>query len=119
MPENQAKLMERRRHARMPLFKQIQSIRLDPEPGQVVQELQAFDLSRSGMGVMSKESFYPGQRLVLQVPRNKDNGERSVFATVVRCAKAAEKQYRIGLEFESTSNDSAGPYAQTETVAAA
>jgi len=101
------------------MFKPIQSIRLEPEPGQVVQELQAFDLSRSGMGVMSKESFYPGQRLVLQVPRNKDNGERSVFATVVRCAKAAEKQYRIGLEFESTSNDSACSYAQTETVAAA
>ena len=102
------------------MFRKIRSIMLDPEPGKVDHDLHTFDLSRGGMGVMSKDALYPGQRMVLNVPRTDTDGEKSIYASVVRCIKEND-QYRIGLEFETTSIDSTRATYQTnvDTVVAA
>jgi hypothetical protein len=75
----------------------IQALRLDPD-GDMLESLETVDISRGGMGALSGRSFYPGQRLLLQLPAPGLSVQR-VCATV-RCCQKAEQQYRVGLEFE-------------------
>ncbi len=106
--------MERRRHPRTRLEMTLQGIRLDPDGGDVVDSLRMCDISRSGMGVYTGRSFYPGQRVVLCLPLSDHAGRRNIYATVVRCFKA-EGRFRIGMEFDTQSvgafRDSAGAVA--------
>jgi hypothetical protein len=90
---------ERRRHHRTRLQMVLQAVRLDPESGDVQDQLAMTDISRSGMGAMSDKPFYPGSRLVLWLPMHSDGRRRSVYGTVVRCNKAREG-FSIGLEFD-------------------
>ena len=97
-----ASLMERRRHPRTPLRMRLSGIRLDPDGGDVVDSLRMLDISRSGMGALSGRAFYPGQRIVLCLPLSTDNGQRNIYATIIRC-RENQGDYRVGLEFDSSS----------------
>ncbi|MFP4355258.1 MAG: PilZ domain-containing protein [Phycisphaerae bacterium] len=96
--------MERRRHHRIKLTKNVKALRLDPDGGDIVEALETVDVSRSGLGVLCQRSFYPGQRMVLQMPRANADGMRNICATVVRCSRK-EEQFRVGMEFDGTSVD--------------
>ncbi|MFP4140041.1 MAG: PilZ domain-containing protein [Planctomycetota bacterium] len=101
MEKNQ-QAMERRRHPRTKLQMTLQGIRLDPDGGDVVDSLHMFDISRSGMGVKTRRSFYPGQRVVLCLPLSDHGGRRNIYATVIRCSKEQDG-FDVGMEFDSVS----------------
>ena len=94
--------IERRRHQRIRLSREIRGIRLDPDCDEVVDSLEAFDVSRSGLGAVTDRSYYPGQRVMLCMPRTEQAGERSIYATIVRC-RPRNDQYMIGMEFDGAS----------------
>jgi len=95
-------LPERRRHPRMQLRMTVRAIRLDPDGGDVVDNLEMSDISRSGLGAVSDRPLYPGQRILLCLPLSHIGGRRNVYATVVRCRRG-EEGYRVGVEFDSAS----------------
>lgn len=102
MLQNNAVPVERRRHPRTQVCMRLEAIRLDPDCGQVVESLRAVDISRSGLGAYSSNAFYPGQRIVLCLPRSPNRGKRNIYATIVRSAPR-QGRHRVGLEFDSVS----------------
>jgi hypothetical protein len=80
----------------------LQGVRLDPDCGDVLETLRTIDISRCGLGAYSRNSFYPGQRVVLCLPLSDDGGKRNIYATVVRFDRS-NGRYRVGLEFDSSS----------------
>ena len=91
--------MERRRHPRTQMSMSAYCIRLDPDGGDVTDRIDVVDISRSGIGAISSRPFYPGQRVVLCLPRGQDGGHRNINASIVRCRHRTEG-YHIGLEFD-------------------
>jgi hypothetical protein len=91
-------------------------IRLDPDGGDVVDSLQMTDISRSGLGAFCQRPYYPGQRIVLNLPLPATGGRRNVYATIVRCGQA-NGEYNVGFEFDAPYVGSA--FAETRSVAAA
>lgn len=65
----------------------------------MLDQLDMFDISRSGIGAISQESYYPGQRVVLRLPLSKADGGRNRYASVVRCRTSRDRGYEIGLQF--------------------
>ena len=92
--------IERRRHPRTRLAMMLGCIRLDPDGGDVVDSLHMRDISRSGLGAYSARPYYPGQRIVLNLPIPADGSRRNVYATIVRC-RQAEEGYSIGFAFDA------------------
>ncbi len=92
--------LERRRHPRTKLEMRLRGIRLDPDCGEVVEQLYMNDISKSGIGATAGRSFYPGQRIVLSLPTPSTGGQRSLYATVVRC-RQTDQGYRVGMEFDN------------------
>ncbi|MGC9453486.1 MAG: PilZ domain-containing protein [Phycisphaerae bacterium] len=109
--------LERRRHPRTKLEMRLRGIRLDPDCGEVVEQLHMKDISKSGIGATSPRAFYPGQRIVLGIPVQSAGGKRNLYATVVRC-RQTDDGYRVGMEFD---NAAAEAYRQSDeqVVAAA
>jgi len=93
-------LVERRRHPRKEMRARANCICLDPDAVDVVSTLQTLDISRSGLGAYAERAFYPGQRVVVCLPRSPETGRRSLCATVVRC-DSRDEAYHVGLEFDS------------------
>jgi len=89
---------ERRRHRRTQLSISAHCIRLDPDGGDVTDRLDVVDISRSGMGAICSRPFYPGQRIIICLPRA-TGGHRTIYASIVRCRHRTEG-YHIGLEFD-------------------
>ena len=73
-------------------------IRLDPDCGDVTDRIDVVDISRGGLGAICDRPFYPGQRVILCLPRS-EGGHRNITASIVRCRHRNEG-YRIGLEFD-------------------
>ncbi len=109
--------MERRRHARTPHGVSILSVRLDPDGGDVVDNLEMVDISRSGMGATADRFFRRGQRIILSLPSDSDSGYRSIYATIVQCHQDGE-DYRVGLEFDTTSAGAWGGLGKAVAFAA-
>ena len=109
--------MERRRHARTSRQVSINSIRLDPDGGDVLEKLEMIDISRSGIGATADRLFYPGQRIILSLPSSTSDGYRSIYATIVQCHQQGQG-YRVGLEFDSVSVGAWGGVGQAVAVAA-
>ena len=102
MMDGNSPIVERRRHPRTLVQMDLQSIRLDPSGGDVVDRLRMVDISRSGMGAVCDRAFYPGQRLVVCMPLSETGGHRNIYATVVRC-RPRHGSYRVGMEFDTVS----------------
>jgi hypothetical protein len=108
--------LERRRHPRTKLEMRLRGVRLDPDCGDVVEQLHMTDISKSGIGATTGRAFYPGQRIVLSLPVPSSGGQRNLYATIVRCHQV-DQGYRVGMEFD---NAAAEAYArQDEQVVAA
>ena len=107
---------ERRRHPRTQLRMTLHGIRLDPD-GDVYDTLQMKDISRGGMGALTDRWLYPGQKIVLRLPKHPDSGRGNLSATVVRCQKSPDG-YDIGLEFDNVGLNSAAQVPQHAMVAA-
>ena len=106
MPEPVKPQAERRRHPRMLMDATLSCICLDPDAVDVVNCLQTMDISRGGMGALSRRAFYPGERLVLSLPLSPGSGRRNLYASVVRSRYDSENEgHRVGLAF---GNDAVG-----------
>ena len=104
--------IERRRHPRTRLAMTLGCIRLDPDGGDVVDSLYMRDISRGGLGAYSSRPYYPGQRIVLNIPIPADGGRRNVYATIVRC-RADGEGYSVGFAFDSPYVGEACRYSRT------
>ena len=102
MPEVQNLTFDRRRHARTRVQMMLKGVRLDPDGGDVIDTLQMQDISKGGLGAISRRGFYPGQRMVLCLPLSGQGGRRNIYARIVRCRQGSEG-YCVGLEFDATS----------------
>jgi len=80
----------------------LRCLRLEPDGHNIVDTLDAVDISRSGLGAMVGVSYYPGQRVIVSLPLTESQGRRNIYATVVRCRREGSRS-RIGLEFDSIS----------------
>ena len=106
---------ERRCHPRTHLSMSVPCIRLDPDCGDVTDRIDVVDISRGGLGAICQRPFYPGQRVILCLPRA-TGGHRSVYASIVRCRHRTEG-YRVGLQFDHATI-SAWMDADVQTAAA-
>ncbi|MDP6636794.1 MAG: PilZ domain-containing protein [Phycisphaerae bacterium] len=109
---------ERRRHSRASVHVGVRCIRLDPHEGGVIDEVDMVDLSRSGVGAVSDNWYYPGQKVVVCLPADTDHGKRQMQATVRRCLSRQEPGYRIGLEFDHNSLNNWSSLSSTAVAAA-
>lgn len=109
--------LERRRHRRTRLEMRLRGIRLDPDCGEVVEQLRMTDISKSGIGATSGRSFYPGQRIVLSLPVPSAGGQRNLYATIVRC-RQIEQGYRVGMEFDNAAAEAYREADERVTAAA-
>jgi len=110
--------VERRRHPRTRLAMTLGCIRLDPDGGDVVDSLHMRDISRGGLGAYSARPYYPGQRIVLNLPILSGGGRRNVYATIVRCRRADEG-YSVGFAFDAPYVGEACRYSRTSVNATA
>jgi hypothetical protein len=94
----------------------VSGIRLDPDGGDVLNTLRMTDISRSGMGAITAQPLYPGQRLLLCLPLRDIGGRRNIYATVVR-RHSRREGYRVGLRFDLGSD--AGWYGLAGPMTAA
>lgn len=92
--------IERRRHPRTRLTMTLGCVRLDPDGGDVVDSLYMRDISRGGLGAQSCRPYYPGQRIVLNLPIPADGGRRNIYATIVRC-RQEQDAYSVGFVFDA------------------
>ena len=110
-------MAERRRHPRTQLKMTLPCLRLDPDGGDVIDSLQTVDISKSGIGAYCERPYYPGQRILLNLPISKTRGRRSIYASVVRC-KPDQDGYHIGLQFEASSAASSAAVPSSSQMAA-
>jgi len=89
---------ERRLYPRTQVQMRIQVLRLDPNEGDLVDQIQMVDISRGGIGAISNKPFYPGQRLVMKLPAP-GMDVRSLCGVVRRCDRRGE-QFMVGVEFD-------------------
>ena len=106
---------DRRRHPRTALSMNVQSVRLDPDGGDMIDSLEMVDISRGGVGVISTRAFYRGQRVVVCLPMSEVGGRRNIYATVVN-SRQGEEGHRVGLQFD---NVSAASWCGVSTITAA
>jgi len=104
-PAEHSNPAERRRHQRVPIICELQAVRLDPEGTGVMDTLQGVDISRSGLGARTQRMYYPGQRMLVAMPRTEHGGRRNLYATVVRSRRNSDA-YEVGLQFDTSSVDS-------------
>ena len=93
-----AKLAERRLHPRTQVSMPLQLTRLDPDGGDLVEQVEMVDISRGGLGALSSRWHYPGQRVVVRLPAP-GLGVRNICGIIRRCAPS-EQRFRVGIEFE-------------------
>ena len=89
---------ERRLYPRTQVQMRVQVLRLDPNEGDLVDELQMVDISRNGIGALSERMFYPGQRLIMKLPAA-GMDVRNVCGQVRRCNRVDDR-FIIGVEFD-------------------
>lgn len=92
---------EQRRHPRTRLHMPIHCVRLDPAGPSTLDRLEMIDISRSGIGAVSQQSYHPGERVVVRLPLSRAGGDRHMYARVTRCRPAGEGDYEVGLEFDA------------------
>ena len=118
MLETTTKGIERRRHSRASVHLDVRCIRLDPHEGGIIDEVDMVDLSRSGVGAVSDNWYYPGQKVVVCLPADTEHGKRQIPATVRRCLSRHEDGYHIGMEFDHNSLNTWSSLSTRATVAA-
>ena len=109
---------ERRRHPRTDVLAPLQCMFFEPDGPHIQEELQSLDLSYSGVGAMSTNRYYPGQRVVISLPDATESEPRRMHATVVRCNPHREGGYQVGFSFDGASVVSYGERTEAVRLAA-
>jgi len=89
---------ERRRHVRTPLQITLRALRMDPD-GDSMETFTMTDISRGGIGAVSERTYYPGQRVVLNMPMPDAPQRQRVYATIIRCRHKRDG-YHLGMSFD-------------------
>jgi len=92
---------ERRRHIRTQLQIMLRALRMDPD-GDSMETFSMTDISRGGIGAVADRTYYPGQRVVLNMPLPDGPKRQRIYATVVRC-QAQPDGYHLGMAFDKPS----------------
>ena len=100
---------ERRRHVRTPLQITLRALRMDPD-GDSVETFTMTDISRGGIGAVSERTYYPGQRVVLNMPMPDAPQRQRVYATIIRCRQERDG-YHVGMSFDRPSANEVGTTA--------
>ena len=74
---------------------------LDPDGPRILDHLDAVDISKGGIGAISEHRYYPGQRVLTNIPCAGESSHRNMYATVVRCKRDREGGFQIGLAFDA------------------
>ena len=91
-------LAERRLYPRTQVRMPVQVTRMDPDGGDLLEQIEMMDISRGGLGALAGRWHYPGQRVVLRLPAP-GMSVRSICGIIRRCA-AADGMFHLGIEFE-------------------
>ena len=62
----------------------VQITRMDPDGGDLVEQLEMVNISRGGIGRCSGRWHYPGQRVMVRLP-GAGMGVRNICGIVCRC----------------------------------
>ena len=92
---------ERRRYVRTPLQIMLRALRMDPD-GDSMETFTMTDISRGGIGAVSERTYYPGQRVVLNMPLPDAPQRQRVYATIIRCRREQDG-YHLGMSFDRPS----------------
>ena len=109
---------ERRRHPRTDVLAPLKCVSFDPDGLHMNEELQSLDMSYSGVGALSTDRYYPGQRVVISLPNTSDAAPRRMHATVVRCNPHREGGYQVGFSFDGASVVTFGERSEAVRMAA-
>ena len=109
---------ERRRHPRTDVLAPLECMFFEPDGPHVSDELQSLDVSYSGIGAMSTNRYYPGQRVVISLPNIEQDEPRRMHATVVRCSPHREGGYKVGFSFDGASVVTFGERSEAVRLAA-
>jgi hypothetical protein len=94
----ETQMAERRSFPRTQVRMPVQVTRMDPDGGDVVEQVEMVDISRGGMGALAGRWHYPGQRMVVRLP-GAGMGVRNICGIVLRCTPH-EGMFHVGIEFE-------------------
>jgi hypothetical protein len=94
---------ERRRFPRWSWKAELQGIYVDSEGRKIVEMIQAVDISKGGLGAITRDEHDVGQHFVIGLPQ--PNGRtRYVHAKVVRCWNDQNGQH-VGMKFSDIPAD--------------
>ena len=96
-------ITEKRKYPRWTWNAELQGLFVDKNGHRVVEQLQAMDISKRGLGAIGQRSHQIGQKFIITLPEP-DGRSRYVHAKVVRC-DIGESGPRLGLEFYDTPTD--------------
>ncbi len=99
----QSKGRDRRLHPRTDVMAPVQCMFFEPDGPHLCEELQTLDVSASGLGAISMNRYYPGQRVVVSLPEGSVGRNRRMHATVARCNPHREGGFQVGLSFDGAS----------------
>jgi hypothetical protein len=91
-------LAERRLYPRTQISMPVQVTRMDPDGGDLVEQVEMVDISRGGLGFLAGRWHYLGQRVMVRLP-GAGMGVRNICGIVRRCIRT-DGTYRVGVEFE-------------------
>jgi hypothetical protein len=91
-------LAERRLYPRTQVRMPVQLTRLDPDGGDVVEQVEMVDISRGGLGALAGRWHYPGQRVMVRLP-GAGMSVRNICGIIRRC-HMADGMHQLGIEFE-------------------
>ena len=89
--------MEKRKYPRWTWHVDLQGLYVDENGHRVVEQLQAMDISKRGLGAVGQRLHRIGQKFIITLPEP-DGRSRYVHAKVVRC-EIQEDGPHLGLEF--------------------
>lgn len=95
--------MEKRKYPRWTWRAELQGLFVDENGHRVVEQLQAMDISKRGLGAIGQRFHQIGQKFIITLPEP-DGRSRYVHAKVVRC-EISEDGPRLGLEFYDSPAD--------------
>jgi hypothetical protein len=90
-----------RRHGRVGLTRPAIAVELDPDGAPLAPwTVQTFDLSRSGLGLLSRRMVHVGRYLVVEVVGAGKERQTVLFGVVRQCRYEEGRGYMVGLEFK-------------------
>jgi hypothetical protein len=101
MSEQTTDNQDLRRHDRVGLTRPAIAVELDRDGSPLAPwTVQTFDLSRSGLGLLSRRMVHVGRYLVVEIIGSGKERQTVLFGVVRQCRYEEGKGYMLGLEFK-------------------